>query len=70
MGGRCRLGAGVALLATALFGMPVEGATRWVRFGPLSVQVSLLLLPAMIVAFARTRDAIATAESHGHACPG
>ena len=52
------LGAGVALLATALFGLPVEGATRWVRFGPLSVQVGLLLLPAMIVAFARDRNAI------------
>lgn len=55
------LGAGIALLATALFGLPVEGATRWVRFGPLSVQVSLLVLPAMIVAFARVRGAAATA---------
>ena len=59
--GRLVFAAGVALLATALFGTPVEGATRWVRFGPLSVQVSLLLLPAMIVAFARHRSAIATA---------
>lgn len=53
------LAAGAALLATALFGLPVEGAVRWVRLGPLTVQVSLVLVPAMIVAFARHRDAAA-----------
>lgn len=41
------------LLATALAATPVEGATRWVSFGPLTLQVSLLVLPAMLVLFAR-----------------
>ena len=54
------LAAGAALLTTALFGISVDGATRWVGFGPLTVQVSLLLVPAMIVAFARHRNATAT----------
>ena len=49
------------LLATALFGASADGAARWVRVGPLGVQVSLLCLPAMIVAFARNRDAAGTA---------
>lgn len=44
---------GAALLATALFGASVDGASRWIWIGPLSVQVSLVLLPFMLVAFAR-----------------
>jgi hypothetical protein len=51
----------VALLATALFGARVDGITRWVSVGGLSVQTSLVLLPAMLVAFGRTRNAIVTA---------
>jgi cell division protein FtsW (lipid II flippase) len=57
-----RLSGGVAvalgglLLATALFGTPVDGASRWVRVGSLSLQVSLIVVPAMLVAFARRRD--------------
>lgn len=50
-----------ALLATALLGDDVDGAVRWVRLGGLSIQPSLILLPAMIVAFARCRNALATA---------
>lgn len=49
-----------ALLATALFGDPVEGAARWMIVGGLVAQPSLILLPAMLTTFARTRDAIAT----------
>ena len=49
------------LLATALFGVSADGATRWIRVGSLGVQVSLLFLPLMIVAFARHRDAAGTA---------
>ena len=49
------------LIATALFGASADGATRWIRLGSLGVQVSLLFLPAMIVAFARHRDALGTA---------
>ena len=51
---------GGLLLATALFGTSVDGASRWVRIGGLSLQISLILLPAMLVAFARGRDLLAT----------
>jgi cell division protein FtsW (lipid II flippase) len=49
------------LVATALFGVAVEGASRWVNVGPLSLQVSLIVLPAIIVLYARRTDAIGTA---------
>ncbi|CAA9531179.1 MAG: hypothetical protein AVDCRST_MAG91-2950, partial [uncultured Sphingomonadaceae bacterium] len=49
------------LVATALFGASADGATRWIRVGSLGVQVSLLLLPLMIVAFARNRDSLGMA---------
>lgn len=52
---------GSALLATALLGASVGGASRWILVGPLSVQVSLVLLPAMAIAFARRPDAPGTA---------
>lgn len=48
------------LLATALFGAAVDGAVRWVTVGPLSVQVSLVVLPAIIVLYAKRRDGIGT----------
>ncbi len=51
---------GAVILATALFGIQVEGASRWLRVGGLSLQVSLILLPAMLVAFARRRDSLTT----------
>lgn len=50
-----------ALLATAVLGSEVEGAARWVNLGGLAVQPSLILLPVMLVAFARTRNVLATA---------
>lgn len=49
------------LITTALFGVAVDGASRWVDVGPLSVQVSLIVLPAIIVLYARSTDAIGTA---------
>jgi hypothetical protein len=55
------LGLAAILLATALFGASADGATRWIPVGSLSVQVSLLFLPSMIVSFARQRDAAGTA---------
>jgi len=61
-------GAGVAILAlsvplllTARFGLAADGASRWVAIGPLTVQVSLILLPAMIILYARRPDPIGTA---------
>jgi hypothetical protein len=60
-GGAIVLALAFALLATALFGASADGVTRWIRVASLSVQVSLLLLPLMIVAFARHRDSLGTA---------
>ncbi len=61
-------GAGTAILAlsapllvTALFGAAAEGASRWVHVGPFSLQVSLIVLPAMIILYARRPDAVGTA---------
>jgi hypothetical protein len=51
---------GGLLLATALLGVSVEGASRWVRVAGLSLQISLVVLPAMLVAFARGRGLLAT----------
>jgi cell division protein FtsW (lipid II flippase) len=51
---------GGLLLATALFGVSAEGASRWVRVGPLSLQASLILLPAMVIVFAQRRDLLST----------
>lgn len=51
---------GSLLLATALFGVSVEGASRWIRVAGLSLQISLVVLPAMLVAFARSRSLVAT----------
>lgn len=53
-------GAG-ALLATALLGQAADGAARWVKLGGLSLQPSLILLPAMIVGYARWRAPLAHA---------
>jgi hypothetical protein len=50
----------VALLATALVGLRADGAARWVSLGGLAVQPSLILLPVMILAFARSRDTLST----------
>ena len=47
-----------ALLATALFGASADGASRWIWIGPLGVQVSLVVVPPMILAFARQPGAI------------
>ena len=51
----------VALLGTALFGVAADGVRRWVSVGPLGLQVSLILLPIMLVLYARRTDAIGTA---------
>lgn len=48
---------GAVLLGVALFGTPVEGAARWVSIGPLSLQLSLIVLPAMIAGFTRAPSA-------------
>lgn len=49
-----------ALLATALLGNSAEGAARWVRLDEFSIQPSLVLMPVMLGAFARCRNALST----------
>lgn len=49
-----------AMLATALLGSEVDGAARWVSFGGLAIQPSLILLPVMLVIFSRSRSVLAT----------
>lgn len=50
----------LTLLVTAMFGDQAEGAARWLRAGPITVQPSLIFVPAMAVAFARSRTPTAT----------
>ena len=59
--GHIVLALGVAILATAVFGTPADGAARWIWVGPLGVQTGLVLLPLMVVAYAGRSDAIGTA---------
>ncbi|MBB4841488.1 hypothetical protein HNP52_004592 [Sphingomonas kyeonggiensis] len=54
------LGMSVVLLVTTLLGQSAEGATRWLLLGGLAVQPSLVLLPVMIVTFARSRNLLGT----------
>ncbi len=49
-----------ALLATALLGVEVDGAARWVNFAGFALQPSLIFLPVLLVAFSRTRSLLAT----------
>lgn len=59
--GPATLALALPLLLTALFGVAVDGASRWVSVGPLSLQVSLILLPAMLILYARQPDWTGTA---------
>ncbi|AXE65003.1 hypothetical protein BBF93_12805 [Hyphomonas sp. CACIAM 19H1] len=66
--GRARLPTGpvlfalaAALMATSLFGVTADGATRWIALGPLTLQPSLILLPVMGTAFARQPTRLAAA---------
>ncbi|KAB7648014.1 hypothetical protein F3168_06770 [Polymorphobacter fuscus] len=54
------LAAATALLATMLSGTMIDGVARWVSIGGIVLQPSLILLPLMVAAFARTRDAAGT----------
>lgn len=61
------LAAAAALLATAAVGQSVDGVARWARLGALSVQPSLILLPAMVVVFTWHRRAAGLAALTGAA---
>lgn len=55
------LAAALGLLATANFGMSIDGAARWVRIGVVTLQPGLILLPLMILAYGRHRGRLAAA---------
>jgi cell division protein FtsW (lipid II flippase) len=50
------------ILLTALFGVAADGASRWMSVGPLNLQVSLIVLPVMLVLYATRPDGIGTAS--------
>jgi hypothetical protein len=52
--------AALIVLGTALFGTSVAGATRWVSIGPLTLQTSLVLLPMLVLLFARVENKCTT----------
>jgi len=54
------LALGVFLVASSLFGVTANGATRWVVVGGFSLQPSLLFIPMMVVQFGGSRDALST----------
>jgi len=43
----------LSLLAVAMFGQGIEGANRWLAIGPYVVQPSLILLPLVVICYAR-----------------
>ena len=55
------IAAGLILLMTATFGEEVSDTRRWLPLGGVMVQPSLIGLPFMLVAFARSRDVLTTA---------
>ncbi|MET0337752.1 MAG: FtsW/RodA/SpoVE family cell cycle protein [Caulobacter sp.] len=50
-----------ALAATALFGVTMEGATRWIGFGPLLLHTASIGLPFVVWAFALRPATLLTA---------
>ena len=52
------LALGLAVLATALWGLEATGVRRWVSLGGLVVQPSLVAVPLMLALFARGRDGL------------
>ena len=51
---------GLTLLATALYGHSLDGTTRWVRVGLLTLQPGLILTPLLVVLFSEDRNRPAT----------
>ncbi|MBY0392874.1 MAG: hypothetical protein K2Q27_06385 [Novosphingobium sp.] len=49
------------LVLTNMFGVSSHGVVRWVAVGPLMVQSSLILLPGLLMMFARSATAAGTA---------
>ena len=60
-GGAAILALSLPLLLTASFGLSAGGASRWVSVGPLTLQLSLIVVPVMLVLYARQPNAVGTA---------
>ena len=52
---------GILLLWSMSIGISVDGMTRWLSIGPLVIQPSLMVLPPMMVAYARNPSATSIA---------
>jgi hypothetical protein len=50
----------MVLLETALLGRRVDGASRWIQIGGISLQPSLMLLPVVMVLFAKIPDSLSS----------
>lgn len=54
------LAAAIGLLATALYGIEIDGIRRWVPLGPVQIQPAFLFLPFILCLYARCpRDPLA-----------
>ncbi len=51
-------GSALILLATGLIGVSIDGIARWLGYGSFLLQPSFILLPAMAVLFAQSRDVV------------
>lgn len=58
--GATTIAIGLLLFAVACFGTRVAGASRWIVVAGLTLQPSLILLPAAMVAFGRRRDGLSS----------
>ena len=56
LSGAFTIAVGLLMLATAVFGVHVDGASRWIVLAGISLQPSLILLPPAMVHFARDRS--------------
>lgn len=58
--GNAWYGVAIVFLASSLFGTSVDDVHRWIRVGPLTLQPSLIVLPAMIVTYSRSASLVGT----------
>jgi cell division protein FtsW (lipid II flippase) len=49
---------GLVLMGVSLWGVSADGVTRWLALGPLAIQPGMMIVPLMVVLFARSRDVL------------